>query len=370
MRRGADVYFKQCLHDETGCASYFIASRQTRDAAVVDPQYDIEPYIELADERGYRITLVIDTHIHADHVSGNRRLAAATGAALYLYQDADVLFAYTPLKDGDELHLGQITLRALHTPGHRPESMSVVVTNTDRSTEPSMVLSGDCLFVGDVGRPDFGGPEGVLQEYDSIQKLLKLEDYVEVFPAHFEGSCGKSMCGRPSSTIGFERRFNPVLQLSKVEFQKQAAITPARPLNMTAIIETNRGVADHSWVRAQGGLFQAPTITVDEAPAWLRNHTGALVVDVREPAEYAAGHLPQALSVPQADLALRLDEIPKNRDVLVVCEAGNRSLKSTGFLIDAGYDRVVNLGGGTSAWKRAGLPVEAAPVSAEALVRD
>lgn len=352
------MYFKQFLHDETGCSSYFIASRDTRDAVVIDPQYDIEPYLDLAKERDYRITQVIDTHLHADHVSGNRRLASATGARLYLHESADVLFDFTPLHDGEELRLGHIVLRVLHTPGHRPESLSIVVVNAERSPEPSMVLSGDCLFVGDVGRPDFGGPEGAREEYDSIQKLLSLEDYVEVFPAHFEGSCGKSMCGRPSSTIGFERRFNPVLQLSEQDFRAQTAIPSPRPLNMDVIIETNRGGADYAWVRPRGGMAHVPSIMADVAPAWLEAHKDALVLDVREPWEFTAGHVPGARSIPQAQLALHLESVPKDREVLVVCEGGNRSLKASGFLHDVGYTHVVNLAGGTSAWREAGLPVE------------
>jgi glyoxylase-like metal-dependent hydrolase (beta-lactamase superfamily II)/rhodanese-related sulfurtransferase len=358
------MYFKQFLHDETGCSSYFIASRQSREAAVVDPQYDVQQYLDLAGERGYRITHVVDTHLHADHISGNRRLAEATGATLYLHEQADVLFPFTALHDGDELRLGQIILRVVHTPGHRPESVSLLVINTERSPEPSMVLSGDCLFVGDVGRPDFGGPEGAREEYQSIQKLLRLEDYVEVFPAHFEGPCGKSMCGRPSSTIGFERRFNPVIQLGEAEFRKQAAEPPARPLNMSVIIETNRGAADYAWVRAQGGMYDVSSISTTEAPAWLDEHKDSFVLDVREPVEYTRGHLPGAVSIPQSDLALRLDDIPKDRDVLVVCHAGNRSLRSSGFLRDVGYQRIVNLAGGTEAWIRAGLPTERAPRAA------
>jgi glyoxylase-like metal-dependent hydrolase (beta-lactamase superfamily II)/rhodanese-related sulfurtransferase len=358
------MYFKQFLHDETGCSSYFIASRQSREAVVVDPQYDVEPYLELAQERDYRITRVIDTHIHADHVSGNRRLAAATGAQLYLHANADVLFPFTPLHDGDELHIGQVVLRILHTPGHRPESISILVINTERSPEPSMALSGDCLFVGDVGRPDFGGPEGAREEYESIQKLLRLEDYVEVFPAHFEGSCGKSMCGRPSSTIGFERRFNPVVQLSEEAFRQQAAEPPARPLNMSVIVETNRGAVDYSWVRAHGGIARVRSITVAEAPAWLTEHRDAVVVDVRELREYVAGHVPGAVSIPQSELALHLDEVPKDSDVLMVCQGGVRSLKCSGFLRDVGYERIVNLLGGTEAWMQAGLPTEKAAQAA------
>jgi hydroxyacylglutathione hydrolase len=212
------MYFKQFLHDETGCSSYFIASRQSREAAVIDPQWDIEPYLALASERGYQIVTRIDTHIHADHLSGSRKVAAATQAKTYLHEAASVSFPHLILRDGDELRLGQVVLRVVHTPGHRPEAISLLVINSTRSPEPSMVLSGDTLFVGDVGRPDFGGVEGAAQQFQSVHRLLALEDYVEVFPAHFEGSCGKTMCGRPSSTIGFERRFNPMLQLSSLTF--------------------------------------------------------------------------------------------------------------------------------------------------------
>ena len=146
-----------------------------------------------------------------------------------LHEAADVCFPINPLVDGQELHLGQLVLRVVHTPGHRPESICLLVTNPPRSPMPSIILSGDTLFVGDVGRPDFGGPEGAQAQFNSIRRLLELEDYLEVFPAHFEGSCGKGMCGRPSTTIGFERRFNPVLQLSAGDFLKATAEVPARP---------------------------------------------------------------------------------------------------------------------------------------------
>ncbi len=351
------VYFKQFLHDETGCASYFLASRQSREAAVIDPQLDIQPYLELAEEREYRITDVIDTHLHADHISGNRKLARETDARLWLHESADVRFPFWPLKDGQNLHLGQLVITVVHTPGHRPESVCLLVTNPPRSPVPSIILSGDTLFVGDVGRPDFGGPAGALAQYQSIRKLLKLADYTEVFPAHFEGSCGKGMCGRPSSTIGFERRFNPVLQLSKSEFLKATGDPPARPLNMTAIIATNRGEGDYAWAMPHDGT-EVPNIEPGGAPEWLRKHRSVVVLDVREPEEYAGGHVPNAISVPQADLATRLDQVPRDQDLLVVCEGGTRSLRAAKFLKQVGYENVTNLLGGTSGWRDAGNPVE------------
>ena len=344
------MYFKQFLHDDLGCSSYFVASRQSRDAVVVDPAFDIQPYLDLAEERGYTIRTVIDTHLHADHISGNRKLAAATGAELCLHESADVFFPFRKLRDGEEIHLGTLMLRIVHTPGHRPESISIELVNPPRSPEPSMVLSGDTLFVGDVGRPDFGGDEGALQEYQSVQRLLGMPDYVEVFPAHFEGFCGKGMCGRPSTTIGFERRFNPVLQLSEADFLAMASEVPARPLNMTAILDTNRGVADYSWVRTSHELdAEVARLAADEFSTWQQQHD-AMVVDVREPSEYEKARIPGAVSIPQADLATRLDEIPKDREILVVCASGMRSLRSAQFLHAVGYERVTNLDGGTNGW--------------------
>jgi glyoxylase-like metal-dependent hydrolase (beta-lactamase superfamily II)/rhodanese-related sulfurtransferase len=351
------MYFKQFLHDETGCASYFVASRQSREALVIDPQLRIQPYLDLAEERDYHIVEIIDTHLHADHVSGNRALAAATGARLWLHEDAEVSFPFNALHDGQEVVLGQIIIQVVHTPGHRPESISLLLTNPPRSPEPSMVLSGDTLFVGDVGRPDFGGAEGAQTQYASVQKLLSLPDYVEVFPAHFEGSCGKGMCGRPSTTIGFERRFNPVLQLTRDDFLRTTGEVPARPLNMTAIMATNQGLGDYASVIVAAPVEEIPSVAPEDAPTWVARH-GAAVLDVREPAEYAEGHVPGAMSIPQADLAMRLKEIPKERDLLVVCRSGSRSLASARFLKAHGFDRVVNLDGGTMGWIDAGHPVD------------
>jgi len=350
------MYVKQFLYDERGCAAYFIASRSSREAVVVDPQLDVEEYLDLAADRGYRITAAIDTHLHADHVSGNRALAAATGATIYLHATADVDFEFTGLNDGDVVRVGQLELRAVHTPGHRPEAMSLLVANPPRSPEPSMVLSGDTLFVGDVGRPDFGGAEGAEQQWASVQRLLELPDWVEVFPAHFEGSCGKGMCGRPSSTIGFERRFNPVLTMGREQFLSYAAEPPARPLNMTAIMDTNQGRAELGFAQDVGDA-DPPRWDVEQAKEHIRRDD-PVIVDVREPHEYSAGHLPGARPVPQAEILTRLDEIPRDRDVLVVCQSGGRSRQVAKFLAAQGIDRVGDLIGGTAGWQEAGEPVE------------
>ena len=352
------MYFKQTLHEQCGCSSYLLASRQSNEAAVIDPFLNIEPYLELADDRDLRIAYVIDTHIHADHVSGNRRLAQATGGQLCLHESADVRFPFRPLRDGEELRLGQLILTVLHTPGHRPESISITVTNPPRSPQPSMVLTGDTMLVGDVGRPDFGGPEGAAALYESIQALLVLEDYVEVFPGHFEGPCGKGMCGRPSTTIGFERRFSPLLQIgSKEQFVDEIGReTPAQPLNMEAIIATNLGEADMEWAMPEYN-GPVPEVSVGEARSLLQE-PDVLLLDVREPWEYTEERIPSAYHLPQAQLATRLPEVPTDQRVLVTCRSGSRSEKAARFLIQRGYQHVSSVRGGTQAWVESGFPVE------------
>jgi hydroxyacylglutathione hydrolase len=160
-----------------------------------------------------RIEAVISTHVHADHRSGERELARQTGAPVYQHRSAGVAYPFTPLADGSEVSLGNVVIRVLHTPGHTPESICLTVTDRTRAPEPWMVLTGDTLFVGDVGRPDFGGEQAGRELHASLQRLLSLPDHVEVYPAHISGSpCGRAMSGKPSSTIGFERRYNSALQ--------------------------------------------------------------------------------------------------------------------------------------------------------------
>ncbi len=213
------MIFRQILHPQTGCASYVFGCTGKAKLAVVDPHVEhIDDYLAVAQQANSPFVAIFETHVQADHLSGAQQLAAATNATLYLHEAADVKFPFTPLHDSEVIHLGNDYVRVLHTPGHSPDSISLVVGDRVRADADWLVFTGDTLFVGDVGRPDLHGDANTAlfagQLYDSLfHKLLKLGDTVEVYPGHFAGSaCGRAMSAKPSSTIGFERRFNPALR--------------------------------------------------------------------------------------------------------------------------------------------------------------
>jgi glyoxylase-like metal-dependent hydrolase (beta-lactamase superfamily II) len=245
------MIFKPYYYFDTGCAAYLFGCGSLGKCAVVDAhEEDIEAYAEFAAAKGMRITHVIDTHVHADHRSGGPALAKHVGAAYCLHESADVALPFEPLRDGQEVELGNTRVKVLHTPGHTPESMCLLVTDLRRGTDPWFVLTGDTLFVGAVGRPDLPGRarENAAELHDSIHaKLLTLPGDIEVFPAHFMGSaCGAGMSGKPSSTIAFEKRWNPLLSRSRDEFVAALADVPPKPAEMERILRVNRGRAEHA----------------------------------------------------------------------------------------------------------------------------
>jgi glyoxylase-like metal-dependent hydrolase (beta-lactamase superfamily II) len=203
------VYFKQIAREDTSCLSYIVGCYTSGECMVVDPQEAIGPYLKAAEAEELQVVQVMDTHIHADHVSGSRLLAEAAGAILRLHEAAAVKFDFEPLREGEILRIGNQRLKVLHTPGHTPESVSLLVEDHTRGPEPWFILTGDTLFVGDVGRPDLGRWGNPFDLFRSVQRLMALEDHLEVYPAHYAGSaCGRFMSPKPSSTVGFERRFN------------------------------------------------------------------------------------------------------------------------------------------------------------------
>jgi glyoxylase-like metal-dependent hydrolase (beta-lactamase superfamily II) len=213
----------------------------------VDPQArDIEAYLEFVATKEMEIKYVIDTHVQADHLSGGLALAELTGARYCLHESADVALNFTSLTNDQELNLGNVSVKVLHTPGHTPESICLLVTDKTRGPEPWFLLTGDTLFVGAVGRPDLPGriEESAAQLYDSLQqKILLLPETVEFYPAHFSGSvCGAEMSGKPMSTLAFEKRWNPILNLDRTAFiEKMMSGMPSKPAEMESILRANRG---------------------------------------------------------------------------------------------------------------------------------
>jgi glyoxylase-like metal-dependent hydrolase (beta-lactamase superfamily II)/rhodanese-related sulfurtransferase len=282
------VIFTQFVDDALGCASYLVGDPGTGEAVVVDPAFAIEQYLEEAERRGVRIVRTIETHTHADHLAGHGRLALEHGIPVSIHPAAEAAYPHDALEDGDEIVLGDVVLRCLHTPGHRPEHCCLVVSDRSRGDEPWLVLTGDSLFVGDAARPDLAidSREGAEGLWHSLQRLVALADGVEVYPGHVAGSlCGKAMSSKASTTIGFERRFNPALAASDVAafVIESASIGAPRPPNMERIVELNRG----PFLGALEPLAELP-VPPDSAQ----------VIDVRQLDAFAEGHLEGALSVP------------------------------------------------------------------------
>jgi glyoxylase-like metal-dependent hydrolase (beta-lactamase superfamily II)/rhodanese-related sulfurtransferase len=455
------MYFKQFYLGCLAHASYMVGSQG--EAAVVDPRRDVDTYIDEAREQGFEIQHVIETHLHADFVSGHQELARRTGAKIYFGARAGARFDFVPVVEGDEIRVGQVTLRFLETPGHTPESVSVLVIDRVSSEVPKAVLTGDTLFIGDVGRPDLLGSKMSAQElagmlYDSLHgKLLALPDSVEVYPAHGAGSlCGRNISSDTSSTIGRERQFNYALRpMPKEEFvrmmttdlpeapayfsrdvainrdgaselaelpdpaalaardvealQKKGAIvldtrpaaqygaghvpgslhiglsgqfaswagaliSPRAPILLVAEEEEEvreartrlarvgiENVAGYlaggilEWDRAGLPLTTMEQVNVEELDARLREGRAGRVVDVRRPAEWQAGHIPNAVHLPLNSLAENAAALDRSEPLAVICAGGFRSSIGTSILEQQGFTKVTNVVGGMAAWTGSGL---------------
>ena len=331
------MLFVQHVDEDLGCASYLIGDEQAGVAIVVDPPLSVGSLLEEVERRGLSLTRVLETHTHADHVSGHGRLALELDLPVHIHPGAEPEFPYRPLADGQTLEVGAVVLTVLHTPGHRPEHCSFTVTDRSRADEPWLVLTGDSLFVGEAARPDLAlnAREGARGLRRSLRRLGELADGVEVQPGHVAGSlCGAGMSAKASSTIGFERRFNPAFVRSagtEEEFvAASAAGTGPRPPNIERIVALNRG----------------PFLAASSPLLPLRSAGDALVLDVRPARVSAAGHVPGAINVPletrgfgtRAGFVLSADEP-------VVLHAGSpqeaqlaaQRLYAVGYLELAGY---------------------------------
>lgn len=466
------MILKRFYDEKLAQASYLIGCAATGEALVVDPNRDAEQYLRAAELERLRVTHVTETHIHADFVSGSRELASRTGATLYLSDEGDTswkyAFAEEPgvvlLKDGDSFRVGKVRVDVLHTPGHTPEHLSFLVTDTAAADQPIGALTGDFVFVGDVGRPDLlekaAGVKGTMEAsaktlFRTLQRFKKQPDYLQIWPGHGAGSaCGKSLSSIPHSTVGHERRFNWALaeededefvravlagqpepptyfaQMKRINregprilgglprperlpedrltplLEHGALVVDTRPASEYAaghlagtlnvplnrsfgtwagwllpydrdfylVVEDARveeAVRDLAMIgldriaatfgaeleRAGGALETVPQITCGEVAERLRS--GEIrVLDVRGRAEWEDGHLPGVENIPVGHLSDRLNEIPRDRPLVVHCQSGSRSAIAASLLRSRGFENVLNLTGGYAAWREAGHPVE------------
>jgi glyoxylase-like metal-dependent hydrolase (beta-lactamase superfamily II) len=359
------MYFKQFYLGCLAQASYLIGSEG--EAAVVDPRRDVDEYLEEAERRGLAIRHVIETHLHADFVSGHRELARRTGARIYFGARANAAFEHVPVRDGDEIVMGDVVLRFLETPGHTPESVSVLVIDRSVSEAPRAVLTGDTLFIGDVGRPDLAqasgapgaptAPELAAALYDSLhRKLLALPDEVAVYPAHGAGSlCGKNISSERSSTIGEQRRFNYALQpMTREQFIAMTTTDlPEAPAYFGRDVAINREGAP-----MLSELPPPDALSAEEVARRLRE--GAVLLDTRPAAQYGTAHVPGSihigLSGQFASWAGAL--LPPQAPILLLGEDPERVAEGRLRLARVGIESVAGyLDGGIAAWERAGLPL-------------
>jgi hydroxyacylglutathione hydrolase len=373
---GSRMIFRQITHDDLGCASYLIGDEDAGVAAVVDPAFAIEPYLQLARYMDVRIEHIFETHNHADHVSGHGRLVDATGARIHIHREASPAYEHEPFEDGREWRLGALTIRAVHTPGHRPEHTAFVLVDTARGPEPWAVLTGDSLFVGDVARPDLAiePADGARDIFRSLhERLLTLPAEAEVWPAHLGGS----MCGGPgmdmkiASTIGYERAHNPSLAIATEDAFVADAVSRLgpQPPNFETIVELNRGpLVTHGVEPAELAPRQ-----VENALA-----AGALLVDVRTDDQFDEAHIPGAVSIPvsRAGFGSKLAWLAGRDQAVVFVGDHGESRTAAQLALAAGIRTLAGLlAGGMTSWRQESrevarierLPVGVLPERAAAL---
>lgn len=352
-------------------SSYIVAAN--RSCAVIDPERDISRYLALARDMGVRITHVLETHLHADFVSGHLDLAEATGARIHAPRAGNCTFPHTPVGEGDVIELEHIRFSVIGTPGHTPEQVSYIATDTSRGPTPVALFPGDTLFVGDVGRPDlFPGRAGELASalHDSLRgKILALPDECEVYPAHGMGSlCGRSMAAKRTSTIGYEKRYNYALRIDDRESFVRGLTSemPAAPDHFARCSEINR---------AGPALMRdlPPPVPLGSRAFFDRARKGdAVILDVRSYMAFSGMHIPGSWYIDLAgNFATQAGWIlPPGREILLVTEDRGQALEAALQLHRVGFDRVAGyLEGGMLPWGAAALPFSTVPVISAAEAR-
>jgi hydroxyacylglutathione hydrolase len=347
------MLFRQITHDDLGCASYLVGDEDAGVAAVVDPRFEIDEYLALARYLNVRIAHILETHNHADHVSGHGRLASATGATIHIHRDAAAAYDHEPFDDGWELELGTLLVRALHTPGHRPEHTAFALVDRGRGSEPWAVLTGDTLFVNDVARPDLAvdkaeGARGIFRSLH--ERLFTLAPETEVWPGHLGGS----LCGGPgmdlkvSSTIGYERRHNDLFAETDEERFVQRAIgsLPPQPPNFQAIVDINRGPL------LTAGVEVLPLASRQVSQ---QHDDGALLVDVRTDLQFDEAHVPGSICVTMlhAGFGTRLAWLADREQPVVLIGRDDDDARGAARLATAvGIRRLGGyLAGGMTSWR-------------------
>lgn len=338
--------------------SYLVGGKGT--CAIIDPKRDIEEYIAVAKAMGMRITYILETHLHADFISGHMDLAAKTGAEIIAPKTGQCAFAHRPVKDGDEFQVEDINIRVLDTPGHTPEHITYVVTDRSRGSEPATIFCGDTLFVGDVGRPDlFPGQAVELASklFESLKKLKALPDHVLVLPAHGAGSlCGRAMGAMRYSTIGYEKRFNPELQHLTVEAFRTSLLSgmPEAPDHFSRCSDINR----NGPVKLRE-LQKPKPLTPAEVSQLAKE--GVTILDGRDYLAFGGAHIPGAWNIDMAGNFQTFSGwmLPPDKPIALVLESETRLQEASTMLSRVGFDHIVGwLEGGMHAWSVAGLPVE------------
>jgi glyoxylase-like metal-dependent hydrolase (beta-lactamase superfamily II)/rhodanese-related sulfurtransferase len=347
------VIFRQFTHDDLGCASYVVGDDDAGVAAVIDPSFEIDVYLEYARYAGLHVEHVLETHNHADHVSGHGRLAAATGAVIHVHRDAGAEYEHEPFDDGWELELGDVRVRALHTPGHRPEHTAFALFDCARGNEPWAVLTGDSLFVNDVARPDLAvdKEDGARAIFHSLHdKLLALAPETEVWPGHLGGSLcgGPGMDMKSSSTIGFEARHNELLREDDEDRFVNRATSELRPQppNFQAIVDINRGPLVTAGVEV---------LPLAARQVELKRQAGALIVDVRTDLQFDEAHIPGAVAITalRAGFGTKLAWVAdRDQEIVLVGRDDEEGRRAARLATAVGIRRLGGfLSGGMTAWR-------------------